>query len=112
MRAGTPSCWTASTCALGRAVGRDRRAQRRRQDHAGQAADRACAAAAGTIAIDGIDLAELDLASWRRQVAVIFQDFVRYELPLTDNIQFGSIEQDPLDGAELAEIAARQAQLS
>jgi ATP-binding cassette subfamily B protein len=66
-----------------------------------------CRPSAGTIAIDGIDLADLDLASWRRQVAVIFQDFVRYELPLTENIRFGGIEQDHLDAAELAEIAAQ-----
>jgi ATP-binding cassette subfamily B protein len=66
-----------------------------------------CRPSAGTIAIDGIDLADLDLASWRRQVAVIFQDFVRYELPLTENIRFGGIEQDRLDAAELTEIAAQ-----
>jgi len=62
---------------------------------------------AGTIAIDGTDLAALDLASWRRQLAVIFQDFVRYELPLADNIRFGGIEQDDLDNTGLAEIAAQ-----
>jgi ATP-binding cassette subfamily B protein len=66
-----------------------------------------CRPSAGRIAIDGIDLADLDLASWRRQVAVIFQDFVRYELPLTENIRFGNIEQDRLEAAELAEIAAQ-----
>lgn len=66
-----------------------------------------CRPSAGTIAIDGIDLADLDLASWRRQVAVIFQDFVRYELPLAENIRFGNIEQDRLDAAELADIAAQ-----
>jgi ATP-binding cassette, subfamily B, bacterial len=66
-----------------------------------------CRPTAGTIAVDGIDLADLDLASWRRQVAVIFQDFVRYELPLTDNIIFGSIEHGRLDPAELTDIAAQ-----
>jgi ATP-binding cassette, subfamily B, bacterial len=66
-----------------------------------------CQARTGTIAIDGIDLAGLDLASWRRQVAVIFQDFVRYELPLADNIAFGSVEHERLDTAELTAIAAQ-----
>ncbi len=66
-----------------------------------------CQPSAGTIAIDGTDLAALDLASWRRQLAVIFQDFVRYELPLVDNIRFGGIEQDDLDHTGLAEIAAQ-----
>jgi ATP-binding cassette, subfamily B, bacterial len=66
-----------------------------------------CRPTAGTIAVDGIDLADLDLASWRRQVAVIFQDFVRYELSLTDNMTFGSIEHGRLDPAELTDVAAQ-----
>jgi ATP-binding cassette, subfamily B, bacterial len=66
-----------------------------------------CRPTAGTIAVDGTDLADLDLASWRRQVAVIFQDFVRYELTLTDNITFGNIEHGNLDLAELTDIAAQ-----
>ncbi len=66
-----------------------------------------CRPTAGVIAVDGTDLADLDLASWRCQVAVIFQDFVRYELPLTDNINFGSIEHGNLDLAELTDIAAQ-----
>jgi len=40
----------------------------------------------GSIEIDGVDLRDLDLAAWRRQVAAVFQDFVRYELPLRDNV--------------------------
>jgi ATP-binding cassette, subfamily B, bacterial len=47
---------------------------------------------AGRITIDGIDLADLDEASWRRCVAAIFQDFVRYELPARDNIGFGTVD--------------------
>jgi ATP-binding cassette subfamily B protein len=48
---------------------------------------------AGRIEVDGVDLAAIDLVSWRRQLAVIFQDFLRYELSLRDNIGFGAIEQ-------------------
>jgi ABC-type multidrug transport system fused ATPase/permease subunit len=40
----------------------------------------------GAIEIDGIDLREFDLASWRSQVAAVFQDFIRLELPLRDNV--------------------------
>lgn len=40
----------------------------------------------GAILVDGVDLRELDLAAWRRTVAVVFQDFVRYELPLRENV--------------------------
>ena len=41
---------------------------------------------AGAVEIDGVDLRELDLDGWRRRVAAVFQDFVRYELPLRDNV--------------------------
>ena len=41
---------------------------------------------AGTIEIDGVDLRALDLASWRSRVAAVFQDFIRLELPLRDNV--------------------------
>ena len=40
----------------------------------------------GAIEIDGIDLRELDLASWRSRLAAVFQDFIRLELPLRDNV--------------------------
>jgi ATP-binding cassette, subfamily B, bacterial len=40
----------------------------------------------GAIEIDGVDLRDLDLAWWRSRVAAVFQDFVRYELPLRDNV--------------------------
>jgi ATP-binding cassette subfamily B protein len=63
----------------------------------------------GTVLIDGRDLAEIDQESWRRHVAAILQDFVRYELPLRDNIAFGAVERAQDDQA-LAEIA-RQAGL-
>lgn len=46
----------------------------------------------GRISVDAVDLVELDLTSWRRSVAAIFQDFVRYELSVRDNIGFGAIE--------------------
>ncbi len=40
----------------------------------------------GAIEIDGDDLREFDLASWRSRVAAVFQDFIRLELPLRDNV--------------------------
>jgi len=40
----------------------------------------------GAIEIDGVDLREFDLASWRSRVAAVFQDFIRLELPLRDNV--------------------------
>ncbi|HEX2809415.1 MAG TPA: ABC transporter ATP-binding protein, partial [Kineosporiaceae bacterium] len=40
----------------------------------------------GAIEIDGVDLRELDVGSWRRRLAAVFQDFIRFELPLRDNV--------------------------
>jgi len=40
----------------------------------------------GTIEIDGTDLRELDLDSWRRRVTAVFQDFTRFELTLRENV--------------------------
>jgi ABC-type multidrug transport system fused ATPase/permease subunit len=40
----------------------------------------------GAVEIDGIDLRSLDLEAWRKRIAAVFQDFVRFELPLRDNV--------------------------
>jgi ABC-type multidrug transport system fused ATPase/permease subunit len=40
----------------------------------------------GGIEIDGVDLREFDPASWRAAIAAVFQDFIRLELPLRDNV--------------------------
>jgi ATP-binding cassette subfamily B protein len=45
----------------------------------------------GRILLDGIDLREYDLESLRQNVGVIFQDFVRYDFLLRENIAVGSI---------------------
>jgi ATP-binding cassette subfamily B protein len=45
----------------------------------------------GRILLDGIDLREYDVDSLRRNVGVIFQDFVRYDLNLRENIAVGDI---------------------
>jgi ABC-type multidrug transport system fused ATPase/permease subunit len=41
---------------------------------------------AGAIEIDGVDLRELDLASWRTRLTAVFQDFTHFELPVRDNV--------------------------
>ena len=41
---------------------------------------------AGAIEIDGVDVRELDLGSWRSRLTAVFQDFIRFELPLRDNV--------------------------
>jgi ABC-type multidrug transport system fused ATPase/permease subunit len=41
---------------------------------------------AGAIEIDGVDLRDVDLAAWRERITAVFQDFIRFELPLRDNV--------------------------
>jgi ATP-binding cassette subfamily B protein len=47
----------------------------------------------GRILLDGRDIREYDLASLRRAIGVIFQDFVRYALRFDENIGVGEIEK-------------------
>ncbi|MBI3971347.1 MAG: ABC transporter ATP-binding protein [Chloroflexi bacterium] len=46
---------------------------------------------AGRILVDGVDLREHDLDDWRRQIAVVFQDFMRYALVARENIGVGNV---------------------
>ena len=41
---------------------------------------------AGTIEIDGVDLRDFALGAWRQRISAVFQDFIRFELPLRDNV--------------------------
>jgi len=40
----------------------------------------------GAIEVDGIDLRELELEAWRARLAAVFQDFIRFELTLRENV--------------------------
>src|SRR5207245_7220861 len=40
----------------------------------------------GAIEVDGVDLRALELDAWRSRLTAVFQDFVRFELPLRDNV--------------------------
>jgi ATP-binding cassette subfamily B protein len=48
----------------------------------------------GAIEIDGVDIRDFDLASWRSRVTAVFQDFIRLELPLRDNVAPGGAPDD------------------
>lgn len=45
----------------------------------------------GKIWIDDINLQDIDIAQWRQQVAVVFQDFGRYSFTLGENVAFGDL---------------------
>ncbi|MCB1014829.1 MAG: ABC transporter ATP-binding protein, partial [Acidimicrobiales bacterium] len=46
----------------------------------------------GTVEVDGVDLRDVDLEAWRRRVTAVFQDFIRFELPLRDNVAPGATD--------------------
>jgi ATP-binding cassette, subfamily B, bacterial len=60
----------------------------------------------GSILIDGIDIRDLDPLELQQTIGVIFQDFVRYHLPVRENIGFGQI--DAMDDDERIAAAARK----
>ena len=47
----------------------------------------------GQILLDGIDLREYDLEDLHREIGVIFQDFMRYEMTARENIAVGRVEE-------------------
>lgn len=53
---------------------------------------------AGKITVDGIDLRQLDPIRWRREISVIFQDYVHFHMKAWENIWLGNIEQEPNHG--------------
>ena len=60
----------------------------------------------GEILLDGVDLREYDLDALHREIGVIFQDFMRYEMTARENIAVGDVDQ--IDNLELLQIAAHK----
>jgi ATP-binding cassette subfamily B protein len=60
----------------------------------------------GSIEIDGTDLRDFDLAAWRARLAAVFQDFIRFELPLRDNVALRKVPEAATDGSVLGALAA------
>jgi ATP-binding cassette subfamily B protein len=60
----------------------------------------------GQILLDGIDLREYDLEDIHREMGVIFQDFMRYEMTARDNIAVGRV--DAINNLEMLQSAARK----
>jgi ATP-binding cassette, subfamily B, bacterial len=58
----------------------------------------------GAILLDGVDLREYDIEDLRREIGVIFQDYMRYDAIVRENIGFGNIQA--LNDDELIRTAA------
>lgn len=63
---------------------------------------------AGRILLDGVDLRDYDHESLCREIGVIFQDFMRYELTARENIAVGRIELSNGNLTSQIEQAARK----
>jgi ATP-binding cassette subfamily B protein len=53
----------------------------------------------GSIEVDGADLRSFDLSTWRSRLAAVFQDFVRFERPLRDNVAPAGASDDEIRAA-------------
>src|SRR5580700_8188309 len=58
----------------------------------------------GQVLLDGVDLREYSLEDLYREIGVIFQDFMRYELTARENIAVGRIHE--IDNLPLLQVAA------
>ena len=60
----------------------------------------------GKILLDGVDITAFDKNEYQKQFGVIFQDFIRYEFKVRENIAVGDITK--IDNQEAVEEAARR----
>lgn len=57
----------------------------------------------GAVRLDGVDIRTFELSQWRARLAVIFQDYLRYEFSAADNVAFGAVgSADDRDGVREA----------
>jgi ATP-binding cassette subfamily B protein len=70
---------------------------------------------AGRITLDGVDIRAFPVEEWRARLSVIFQDFVRYESSVADNVGLGAVGflddrsgiREVVDSVGLAEVVDR-----
>jgi ATP-binding cassette, subfamily B, bacterial len=53
----------------------------------------------GAIEVDGVDLRDVDLTAWRSRVTAVFQDFMRFELTLRENVAPDGAPDDDIRAA-------------
>ena len=45
----------------------------------------------GRITVDGVDMNDIEPSEWRRRVAAVFQDYVRFEITARENVGYGDL---------------------
>lgn len=64
--------------------------------------------AAGTILLDGVDVATLPVVQYRRSVSLVFQESPMFDGTVADNIRFGpALRGDVLDDARVRDLLVR-----
>ena len=66
------------------------------------------APSSGAIRVDGVDLSDLDIESWRERTGASFQDFARFELRAVETVGVGhlpSVEDEGRVGQAMARVA-------
>jgi ABC-type multidrug transport system fused ATPase/permease subunit len=64
---------------------------------------------AGCILVDGVDLAEFELGSWRRRLGIVSQDAAAFQLSVRENIALGRTEVTEQAIAQAAQAAGAHA---
>lgn len=62
---------------------------------------------AGSITLDGRDIREYDVTALRQEISVVFQDFAKYQLTISENVWLGDVSRSA--SPEAIQIAAKQA---
>ena len=65
----------------------------------------------GVIEADGIDLKEIEIDEWRSRVTAVFQDFIRFELTLRENVAPGGAPDAEIEAALIQAGAGNLAKL-
>jgi ABC-type multidrug transport system fused ATPase/permease subunit len=61
---------------------------------------------AGGVEVDGVDLRDLDVGAWRSRVTAVFQDFIRFDLSLRENVDPSHTAPDDVILESLVEAGA------
>ena len=47
----------------------------------------------GRISVDGVDMNDIEPSEWRRRVAAVFQDYMRFEITARENVGYGALDK-------------------
>lgn len=61
----------------------------------------------GRITVDGVDMNDIEPSEWRRRIAAVFQDYMRFEITARENVGYGDLAKlHDLSAIEAASVKA------